>query len=260
MKTFLSIFAVLTVTIAQAVAQGPSQTVSPETSGTSPNAARATTGTELPAAHPISTVNPKYPKEARKQKRQGAVVLHVKIGADGKVQDLSVVSGNPDFAAAAAQAVKKWRFQPYLVDGRPTGAEQSVTVNFTLPSDAPPPDSSQIQSDDEFNKEVDARVSAGSLLRVVTGPGVTPPKAVHTIDPDYSQEARDARVQGTVLLRMILEADGVPGEIHVSRSMGHGLDEKAIEAVRRWKFEPATKDGKPVAVVINIDVAFHLYK
>jgi TonB family protein len=257
MKTLTKILGALALTLAQAVAQTPGQSA-PPTAATA-NAAQPASGTDIPAAHPISTVDPKYPKEARKQKRQGAVVLHVKIGEDGKVQDLSVVSGDPDFAAAATQAVKKWSFQPYLVDGKPTEAEQRVTVNFTLPIDAPPPDSSQTLSDDDFNKGVDARVAAGSLLRLLTGPGVTPPKAIHTTDPDYSQEAKDARVQGTVVLRIILEADGVPGEIHVSRSMGHGLDEKAIEAVRRWKFAPATKDGKPVAVVINIEVKFHLY-
>jgi TonB family protein len=255
MKTPYKILCAVVLAVTQTVSQSPSQTPSPATSGAAPNTVQAT---ELPAAHPISTVDPKYPKEAKKQKRQGQVVLRVRIGVDGTVKDLSVVSGEADFAAAATQAVKKWRFQPYFVDGKPTEAEQSVTISFVLPNDAPPPDSSYALSDDDFNKEVDARVAAGNLLRSLLGPGVTPPKILHTTDPVYSQEARDARVQGTVLLRMILEADGVPGGIHVSRGMGHGLDEKAIEAVRAWKFAPATKDGKPVAVVVNIDIAFRL--
>lgn len=256
MKTPYKIFGGVVFAVTQAVSQSPSQTASPATLGAAPHTVQAT---ELPAAHPIATVDPKYPKEAKKQKRQGQVVLRVRIGADGTVKDLSVISGDADFAAAATQGVKKWRFQPYLVDGKPTQAEQSVTVNFTLPSDAPPRDSSQRLSDDDFNKAVDARVAGGSLLRSVLGPGVTPPKAIRMTDPAYSQEAKDARVEGTVLLQMILEADGAPGEIYVSRSLGHGLDEKAIEAVRSWKFNPATKDGQPAAVVMNVEVKFHLY-
>ena len=89
-----------------------SKPISPVYGSGPANAAQPASGTDIPTAHPISTVDPKYPKEARKQKRQGTVVLRVKIGEDGKVQDLSVVSGDPDFAAAATQAVKKWRFQP----------------------------------------------------------------------------------------------------------------------------------------------------
>ncbi len=258
MRIVVKILGVLALAAAQAVAQGSPQAAAPVGS-TADNAPQPQIVRDLPAAHPISTVDPKYPKNAHKQKRQGSVVLRVKIDEDGRVKDLSVVSGDPDFAAAATQAVRKWRFQPYLSDGKPTEAEQSLTVDFRLPNDSVPSYSAQVLSDDDFNKEVDARVAAGSLLRLVTGPGVTPPKAIHTADPTYSQEAKDARIQGTVLLRMIVEADGVPSEIHVSRGMGHGLDEKAIETVRRWKFAPATKDGKPVAVVINIDVAFHLY-
>jgi protein TonB len=53
--------------------------------------------------------------------------------------------------------------------------------------------------------------------------------------------------------------DGKPRDIHVSRTLGLGLDEKAIEAVNQWKFEPALKDGKPVAVAINVEVQFRLY-
>ena len=58
---------------------------------------------------------------------------------------------------------------------------------------------------------------------------------------------------------MIVGADGVPRDIKVLRGIGKGLDEKAVEAVTKWKFEPATKDGKPVAVVINVEVNFRLY-
>ena len=78
-------------------------------------------------------------------------------------------------------------------------------------------------------------------------------------DPEYSEEARHAKYQGTVLLWVIVGADGRPRDIRVQRSLGMGLDEKAVEAVRRWTFEPAMKDGQPVAVQVNIEVSFRPY-
>jgi TonB family protein len=78
-------------------------------------------------------------------------------------------------------------------------------------------------------------------------------------DPDYSEAARKAKYQGTVILWVIVGTDGRPREISVRRSLGMGLDEKAVEAVRRWKFDPAKKDGQAVAVQISIEVNFRLY-
>jgi TonB family protein len=64
---------------------------------------------------------------------------------------------------------------------------------------------------------------------------------------------------GTVVLWLVVGPDGKPRDIKVLRTLGLGLDEKAIEAVRNWRFEPAMKDNKPVAVQINVEVNFHLY-
>lgn len=97
----------------------------------------------------------------------------------------------------------------------------------------------------------------GGVFRV--GGGVSAPRAVFTPDPDYSEEARKAKYQGTVVLWMIVGPDGHPRDVKIARSLGMGLDEKAIEAVRKWKFEPAQKDGQPVAVQINVEVNFRLY-
>jgi len=97
----------------------------------------------------------------------------------------------------------------------------------------------------------------GGIFRV--GGGVSAPKAISTPDPEYSEEARKAKYQGTCVLWLVVGPDGKPRDIKVARSLGLGLDEKAIEAVRNWKFEPAMKDGKPVAVQINVEVSFRLY-
>lgn len=97
----------------------------------------------------------------------------------------------------------------------------------------------------------------GGIFRV--GGGVSAPRALDTPDPEYSDEARKAKYQGTCILWLIVGPDGLPRDVKVARSLGMGLDQKAVEAVRKWKFEPAMKDGKPVAVQINVEVNFRLY-
>jgi TonB family protein len=97
----------------------------------------------------------------------------------------------------------------------------------------------------------------GDVFRV--GGGVSAPKVVFSPDPDYSEEARKAKYQGTVILWLIIDPSGHPQQIKVARTLGMGLDQKAIEAVRKWKFEPAMKDGRPVSVQINVEVNFRLY-
>lgn len=97
----------------------------------------------------------------------------------------------------------------------------------------------------------------GGAFRV--GNGVSAPRALETPDPEYSEEARKAKYQGVVVLWLIVGPDGKPRDIRVSRPLGMGLDQKAIEAVQRWRFEPAMKDGRPVAVQINVEVNFRLY-
>ncbi|MGA2858675.1 MAG: energy transducer TonB [Candidatus Sulfotelmatobacter sp.] len=92
----------------------------------------------------------------------------------------------------------------------------------------------------------------------VPPPCATPPRPTYAPQPEYSAEARSARYQGTCVLLVIVEADGSTSHIRVRSRLGMGLDEKAIEAVKRWKFAPALKDGKPVPVEIAIQVDFYL--
>jgi len=99
--------------------------------------------------------------------------------------------------------------------------------------------------------------TGGGVFRV--GGGVSPPRAIYNPEPEFSEEARKAKYQGVCTLGLIVGTDGRPSNIRVLSSLGMGLDEKAIEAVRNWKFEPAMKDGHPVRVEIAVEVDFHLY-
>ena len=99
--------------------------------------------------------------------------------------------------------------------------------------------------------------TGGGIFHV--GGGVSPPRQIFAPEPEFSEEARKAKYQGVCTLGLIVGVDGRPTNIRVLSSLGMGLDEKAIEAVKNWKFEPAMKDGHPVRVEIAVEVDFHLY-
>ena len=89
--------------------------------------------------------------------------------------------------------------------------------------------------------------------------GVTVPQVIFNPEPSFSDEARKAKAQGIVMLLLVVGKDGRTYDIRVGQSLGMGLDEKAIEAVNRWRFRPATLNGQPVATQIAVQVDFHLY-
>ena len=96
----------------------------------------------------------------------------------------------------------------------------------------------------------------GGVFRV--GGGVTAPSLLYKVEPEYSEEARKAKYQGTVVLYVEVDPTGHARNLRVIRSLGLGLDEKAIEAVNKWKFRPGYKDGKAVTVAATIEVNFRL--
>ncbi|MGA8025850.1 MAG: energy transducer TonB [Bryobacteraceae bacterium] len=96
----------------------------------------------------------------------------------------------------------------------------------------------------------------GGVYRI--GGDVSQPIPIYKPDPEYSEEARKAKYSGTVLVSVVIDEHGLPRDIHVIRPLGLGLDEKAVEAVRTWRFIPGKKAGKPVAVEANIEISFRL--
>ena len=98
--------------------------------------------------------------------------------------------------------------------------------------------------------------SGGGAYR--PGGGVSNPRVIHQEEPQYSEEARKAKWQGSVMISLVVDEKGQPTQIKVVRPLGLGLDEKAVEAVSHWKFDPGKKDGKPVPVQAQIEVTFRL--
>jgi periplasmic protein TonB len=91
------------------------------------------------------------------------------------------------------------------------------------------------------------------------GNGVRAPKPIYTPDPEYLERPRKKKIQGTVVLAMIVTAEGNVRDVKVTERVYKDLDKQAVAAVSTWKFKPATKDGKPVAVHLSVDVSFRLY-
>lgn len=89
--------------------------------------------------------------------------------------------------------------------------------------------------------------------------GVTVPEAIYSPEPSFSDEARKAKLQGTVVVLVVVGKDGHTHNLRVAQSLGMGLDEKAIDAVSHWRFKPATLNGQAVASLIAVQVDFHLY-
>lgn len=90
------------------------------------------------------------------------------------------------------------------------------------------------------------------------GGDVVSPRLIHKVEPAYTEEAREAKIAGTAKLSVIIERDGLASEVKVLESLDPGLDANAVLAVKQWKFEPATKGGKPVRVSATIEVNFKL--
>ncbi|MDE1161807.1 MAG: TonB family protein [Acidobacteriaceae bacterium] len=97
----------------------------------------------------------------------------------------------------------------------------------------------------------------GGVYRI--GGSVRAPVLTFQVDPEFSEEARKAKFSGNVLVGLIIDEQGHPQNVHVIRDVGMGLGAKAVEAVKQYKFRPATKDGKPVKVQLSIEVNFQIF-
>ena len=97
----------------------------------------------------------------------------------------------------------------------------------------------------------------GGLMSV--GGGVAAPELLHSVEPEFTEDARRANFQGIVSIRLIVDSQGNPQDVQLVQHLGMGLDEKAIEAVRQYKFRPAMYEGHAVSVQILVEVDFHLH-
>jgi len=115
-----------------------------------------------------------------------------------------------------------------------------------------------INAADQAASQPEIGPNGETIYKISRGNGVTAPRVTYQTEPEFSDQARRDKVQGVVVLTLVVTPDGTPTDIKVTHPLGSGLDETAVEAVKQWRFKPGTKDGNPVAVRITVETDFHL--
>jgi TonB family protein len=206
----------------------------------------------------IKNVAPVYPPDALAARVAGVVIIEAVIGEDGKVRAARVLRSIPMLDPAALEAVKQWEFTPTLLNGTAVPVVMTATVNFmpkqgtgaggvasgfdTPPPPPPPPPGAK-------------ELSEPGAVRV--GGDIRPPTKVVNVSPVYPPEARDARIQGVVILDILVAEDGRVEKAKVLRSIPQ-LDQAAVDAVTQWAFTPTLLNGVPKKVIMTVTVNFTL--
>jgi TonB family protein len=207
-------------------------------------------GPEVLSAKLMHRVEPEYPPEASEKGIEGQVQLQILIDEEGQVAAAQVLGGDGLLAVAATEAVRQWQYLPFLLDGKPVRVNATVAVDFSLPK-------SRLTQASKSSIALPIKTENSPPVYKV-GNGVVPPRVLSRIEPHYTEEARDAKLQGVVALNAVISAEGVPQNIQVTQGLGMGLDESAVQAISQWRFAPATLNGAPVPVAINVEVNFTL--
>jgi len=219
-----------------------------------PSSAPLEIPTETQRTYLVKKVAPVYPPLARQARIQGTVTLRVVISKSGDVLNIRLISGHPLLAPASIEAVKQWKYQPYLVDGMPVEVETEVQVNFKLGKEPAP---EGIAGDAPGGLPPGA---IGSIANGGAGVGVSEPvmrpMRLAKIDPIYPPLALQARVEGTVFLEVQINKSG---EVErVALVSGHPmLAPAAIDAVKEWKYRPYLLNGQPANVDTTVSLNFY---
>jgi TonB family protein len=163
-------------------------------------------------------------------------MLRVVIGADGVPGTIEVVNEEASpYDEAAIRSVRKSQFEPGTLDKIPVPTRVLVWVPFVGGKQAPVP-----------------------ITRLYTQTSAKAPAPLNSVEAEYSVEGRKRHISGMVMVSVIVTEEGLPSEAHVVQSLGYGLDEKALEAVGKYRFRPALMDDTPMPVSITIEINFRI--
>jgi TonB family protein len=191
---------------------------------------------------------------------QKAFTVEFTILKDGTLDSRKLVesSGDPELDGTGLDAVAK--SAPYMAaPAEFSGEYLKLRCHFYLNPGRRIPFVSRAARGVGSTETADNMPRAGEGTLHGNGGGATKPRAVYAPNPPFSDEARRANVQGTVVLTVTVDANGDVADVKVVKGLGSGLDENAVETVRTWKFKPETEDGTPVKSEIAVEVSFHLY-
>jgi TonB family protein len=230
----------------------------------------------------LRRVLPHYPQEAREERVQGSVVLKLTISPEGNARDVSLISGDPLLAPAAIGAVELWKYRPFMLNEQAIEVETQTVVNFKLetpedPGEVSSPDllpqaGSGIAGDAAGGIADDQLAGAGraiissapattykiaTLQRVRVSQRVSAGLLVKKVNPEYPLEARQGRIQGTVLLHVLISKAGDVAKLAVV-SGDPLLAPAAIDAVKRWNYKLYLLNGNPVEGDTQILINFTL--
>jgi TonB family protein len=210
-------------------------------------------GPGLAAPVLINAVPAHYPQDATETDRPHVCILSVVVGVDGNASSVHVANPNGSpFDDFAVEAVKQSQFQPGMLNGKPVPVLIQVRVPFFHLAAAVP--RIMLRSAQTVNRPQGWQNDALQMRN-----GVMPPRPINFANPEYSDEARRKKIQGVVLVSALVNEEGNPIDFRVEKSLGYGLDEKAVECVSQYRFAPAMRDGQPVAARVTIEVNFRLY-
>jgi TonB family protein len=195
--------------------------------------------------------------------KAGCATIEFAIEKDGKLTGMKLVqsSGDPTLERAAwAGITDSAPFHPLPEQF----AGESLALRFRFHYN--PNQRGQLKPLGSQNGEWQSASSAAPEPQTYNGEpvyrvghGVTAPKGTYMPQPGYTEKARKKKLSGTVVLAMIVTTQGDADDVKVVRGFDPDLDQHAVDTVRQWKFEPGTKDGKPVAVALAVEVSYRLY-
>ena len=248
-------------------------------------------GEKVMPPRPVKQVDPIYPELARQARVEGAVILEATTDTYGRVDSIRVLRSIPLLDQAAVDALKQWVYEPMVIDGKPRSVTFTVTMQFKLDEKNKPKVGGLVGGvRGGVSTGVSGGVAAGveggvkggvsggieggvvgGVLGGVAGArdkqfegdavravgDVKPPTLVKQVDPLYPEIARQARVEGTVIVEAKADENGDVVDARILRSIPV-LDQAAIDAVKQWKYEPLIIDGKPRKVIFTVTVRFSL--
>ena len=188
----------------------------------------------------LKMVEPSYPEDAKKARIGGVVILAARVNEKGDVEEVKVLRSIPLLDQAAIDAVRQWKYEPLIIEGKLKSAVFTVTVNFKL-------------KDEEKKKEIE-EFEKGA---VKAEGDIKPPHLIKKVDPIYPEEARKKKVEGIVILSARTNEKGDVERVMLLKSIPL-LDQAAIDALKQWKYEPIIIDGKPRSIIFTVTVRFQL--